>query len=117
MPSIALRRVSFPPLKNSPGNCIRKCSRIRQDLTKNRRPRTQHLLGFPGWHTSPSRTRSAVLLWSPMRPLTLGRLLFRCGILAALLFVVVVVALKMGAVQVSLYGLGRDLIRVLLGQS
>src|SRR5208283_2325352 len=53
----------------------------------------------------------------PMRPLTLGRLLFRCGILAALLFVVVVVALKMGAVQVSLYGLGRDLIRVLLGQS
>ncbi len=52
-----------------------------------------------------------------MRPLTLGRLLFRCGILAALLFVVVVVALKMGAVQVSLYGLGRDLLSVLLGQS
>jgi iron complex transport system permease protein len=52
-----------------------------------------------------------------MRPLTLGRLLFRCSILAVLLFVVVVVALKMGAVQVSLYGLGRDLIRVLLGQS
>ncbi len=52
-----------------------------------------------------------------MRPLTLGRLLFRCGILAIILFVVVVIALKMGAVQVSLYGLGRDLIRVLLGQS
>jgi iron complex transport system permease protein len=52
-----------------------------------------------------------------MRPLTLGRLLFRCGILAVILFVVVVIALKMGAVQVSLYGLGRDLIRVLLGQS
>lgn len=52
-----------------------------------------------------------------MRPLTLGRLLFRCGILAVVLFVVVVIALKMGAVQVSLYGLGRDLIRVLLGQS
>lgn len=52
-----------------------------------------------------------------MRPLTLGRLLLRCGILAAILFVVVVIALKLGAVQVSLYGLGRDLIRVLLGQS
>jgi iron complex transport system permease protein len=52
-----------------------------------------------------------------MRPLTLGRLLLRCGILAAILFVVVVVALKLGAVQVSLYGLGRDLIRVMLGQS
>jgi len=52
-----------------------------------------------------------------MRPLTLSRLLLRCGILAAILFVVVVIALKLGAVQVSLYGLGRDLIRVLLGQS
>jgi iron complex transport system permease protein len=52
-----------------------------------------------------------------MRPLTLGRLLFRCGILAVLLFIVVVVALKMGAVQVSLYGLARDLISVLLRQS
>jgi len=52
-----------------------------------------------------------------MRPLTLGRLLLRCGILALVLFVVVVVALKLGAVQVSLYGLGRDVIRVLLGQS
>jgi len=52
-----------------------------------------------------------------MRPLTLARLLLRCGILAALLFIVVVVALKMGAVQVSLYGLGRDLLSVLLGKS
>ena len=52
-----------------------------------------------------------------MRPLTLGRLLLRCGILAVILFLVVVIALKLGAVQVSLYGLGRDLIRVLLGQS
>ena len=52
-----------------------------------------------------------------MRPLTLSRLLLRCGILAAILFVVVVIALKLGAVQVSLYGLGRDLIRVLLGQT
>ena len=52
-----------------------------------------------------------------MRPLTLGRLLLRCSVLALILFVVVVIALKLGAVQVSLYGLGRDLIRVLLGQS
>jgi len=52
-----------------------------------------------------------------MRPLTLGRLLLRCSVLAIILYVVVVIALKLGAVQVSLYGLGRDLIRVLLGQS
>ena len=52
-----------------------------------------------------------------MRPLTLERLLLRCGLLAIILFAVVVVALKMGAVQVSLYGLGRDLIQVLLGRS
>jgi iron complex transport system permease protein len=52
-----------------------------------------------------------------MRPLTLGRLLLRCGVLGVILFVVVVIALKLGAVQVSLYGLGRDLIRVLLHQS
>jgi len=49
-----------------------------------------------------------------MRPLTLTRLLVRCGILAAILFAVVVLALKLGAVQVSLYGLGRDLIGLLL---
>jgi cobalamin transport system permease protein len=52
-----------------------------------------------------------------MRPLTLQRLLLRCAALAAVLFVVMVVALKLGAVPVSLYGLGRDLIRVMLGQS
>jgi iron complex transport system permease protein len=52
-----------------------------------------------------------------MRPLTLSRLFLRCGILAVILFVTVVIALKLGAVQVSLYGLGRDLIRVLLRQS
>jgi iron complex transport system permease protein len=52
-----------------------------------------------------------------MRPLTLERSLLRCGLLAIILFAVVVVALKMGAVQVSLYGLGRDLIQVLLGRS
>jgi iron complex transport system permease protein len=49
-----------------------------------------------------------------MQPLTLWRVLARCGILAAMLFVVVVVALKFGAVQVSLWGLGRDLISVIL---
>jgi len=49
-----------------------------------------------------------------MPPLTLWRVLARCGILAVILFVVVVVALKFGAVQVSLWGLGRDLISVIL---
>jgi iron complex transport system permease protein len=51
-----------------------------------------------------------------MRTLTVGRLFLRCGILALILFVVVVIALKLGAVQVSLYGLGADLIHVLLHQ-
>jgi cobalamin transport system permease protein len=52
-----------------------------------------------------------------MRPLTLRRLALQCSSLAAVLFVVVVVALKLGAVPVSLYGLGRDLISVLLHQT
>jgi iron complex transport system permease protein len=52
-----------------------------------------------------------------MHPLTFWRLLVRCGILAAVLFVVVVVALKFGAVPISLYGLGRDLLHLMLGQS
>jgi iron complex transport system permease protein len=52
-----------------------------------------------------------------MHPLTVWRLLARCGILAAILFVVIVVALKFGAVPVSLYGLGRDLIQVILHQT
>jgi cobalamin transport system permease protein len=52
-----------------------------------------------------------------MRVLTLWRVLLRCGILAAILFVVVVVALKFGAVPVSLYGLGRDLLHVMLRQT
>src|SRR5258708_12016348 len=47
-----------------------------------------------------------------MRPLTVERLLWTCALLAAILFVVVVIALKWGAVPVSLYGLGKDLIRV-----
>jgi iron complex transport system permease protein len=52
-----------------------------------------------------------------MRPLTFQRLLLQCTILAVVLFAVVVVALKLGAVPVSLYGLGRDLISVLLHQT
>jgi iron complex transport system permease protein len=49
-----------------------------------------------------------------MRPLTLTGLLLRCGVLAAVLLIVVVIALKLGAVPVSLYGLGLDLLHVLL---
>jgi iron complex transport system permease protein len=52
-----------------------------------------------------------------MRPLTFSRLLLQCGILLAILFCVMVLALKFGAVHVSLYGLGRDLLRVLMGKS
>src|ERR1700719_1104446 len=52
-----------------------------------------------------------------MRPLTFRRLFLQCSLLAAILFVVVVVALKLGAVPVSLYGLGRDLFSLLLHQT
>src|ERR1700751_5765759 len=52
-----------------------------------------------------------------MRPLTLQRLLFQCSILAAILFIVVVIALRLGSFQISLYGLGRALISVLLRQT
>jgi iron complex transport system permease protein len=52
-----------------------------------------------------------------LRPLTLGRLLTHCALLFAVLFVVVVIALKLGAVPVSLYGLGHDLLRVLFRQT
>ena len=52
-----------------------------------------------------------------MRPLTIGRLLSQCLILAVILFCVMVVALKFGAIQVSLYGLGRDLLRFFMGKS
>ncbi|HVO57570.1 MAG TPA: iron ABC transporter permease [Dongiaceae bacterium] len=52
-----------------------------------------------------------------MRPLTVGKLLMQSAILAGVLFCVMVVALKFGAIHVSLYGLGRDLLRVLLGKS
>src|SRR6266478_4250527 len=52
-----------------------------------------------------------------MRPLTLRRLLLQCLILIVILFFVVIVALKFGAVPVSLYALGRDLLRVIFGRS
>src|SRR5712671_7418940 len=52
-----------------------------------------------------------------MRPLTLRRIFLQCSILVVILFVVVVIALKFGAVPVSLYALGHELLRVLFGQS
>jgi len=52
-----------------------------------------------------------------MRPLTVRRVLLQCTLLLVILFFVVVVALKFGAVPVSLYALGRDVLRVILGQS
>jgi iron complex transport system permease protein len=52
-----------------------------------------------------------------MRPLTFQRVLLQCSILAVILFVVVVIALKLGAVPVSLYGLGLDLLHVILRQT
>jgi iron complex transport system permease protein len=52
-----------------------------------------------------------------MQPLTLWRLLIRCAILAAILLVVVIGALKFGAVPVSLWGLGHDLLDVILHKS
>ena len=52
-----------------------------------------------------------------MRPLTFRKLLFQCLVLLVILFLVVIIALKFGAVPVSLYALGRDLLRVVLGQS
>jgi iron complex transport system permease protein len=51
-----------------------------------------------------------------MRPLTLRRLLVQCLVLLVILFLVVIVAIKFGAVPVSLYALGRDLLNVVLHQ-
>src|SRR5260370_4394788 len=51
-----------------------------------------------------------------MRPLTLRRLLLQCSTLLVILFVVVIIAIKFGAVSVSLYALGRDLWNVVLHQ-
>ena len=52
-----------------------------------------------------------------MHPLTFRKLLLQCFVLLVVLFFVVVIALKFGAVPVSLYALGRDLLRVIIGQS
>src|SRR5271168_2079227 len=52
-----------------------------------------------------------------MRSLTARYVLLRCALLAVILFIVMVVGLKLGAVHVSLYGLGRDLLSVLLGKT
>lgn len=52
-----------------------------------------------------------------MRPLTVQRVLLQCFVLVVILFIVVVIALKFGAVPVSLYALGRDLLHVIFGQS
>lgn len=52
-----------------------------------------------------------------MRPLTATRVLTRCALLALVLFFVVVAALKMGAVPVSLFALGRAVIRLMLHQT
>ena len=51
-----------------------------------------------------------------MRPLTLNRVLWTCGALAVVLLGVMLVALKLGAVPVSVVGLAKDLVRVALGQ-
>lgn len=52
-----------------------------------------------------------------MKPLTLRRLLWTCGSLAALLFVVIVLALKLGAVPISVTDLVMSLGRVAIGRS
>jgi iron complex transport system permease protein len=52
-----------------------------------------------------------------MRPLTFRRVFLACSLLLVILFIVVIVALKFGAVPVSLYALGRELVRFALGQS
>ncbi|HYB61041.1 MAG TPA: iron ABC transporter permease [Methylomirabilota bacterium] len=52
-----------------------------------------------------------------MRPLTLRRLLWTCGSLVALLLVIIVVALKLGAVPVSVTDLVMSLGRVAIGRS
>lgn len=51
-----------------------------------------------------------------MRPLTLNRLLWICGGLLAVLFVAVVVALKLGAVPISMTDLAWNLGRVIIGR-
>ena len=52
-----------------------------------------------------------------MRPLTLRRLLWTCGALTVVLVATVVVALKLGAVTISVTDLLTDLARVAIGRS
>src|SRR5579884_2740452 len=52
-----------------------------------------------------------------MRPLTVSRLLGQCAILFAILFFVVLIALKLGAVPGSLCGLGRSFLAIFVGAS
>jgi iron complex transport system permease protein len=52
-----------------------------------------------------------------VRPLTLKRLLWTCGMLAAVLLACVVLALKLGAVQISVTDLVLDLGRIAIGRS
>ncbi|HLW99026.1 MAG TPA: iron ABC transporter permease [Candidatus Acidoferrales bacterium] len=51
-----------------------------------------------------------------MRTLTLNRLLWICGALLAVLFAVVVLALKVGAVPISMTDLAWNLVRVIVGR-
>src|SRR6266852_3864326 len=53
----------------------------------------------------------------PMRPVTLKRLAWSCGLLLAVLLVVVLVALKLGAVPLSVSDLALNLGRVAIGRS
>ena len=77
----------------------------------NQRPSAQQFF-FPRYSAGPGDD-----FWRQrMRPLTLRRLFFQCFILVLILLVVVIVALKFGAVPVSLYALGRDLLAVIFGQ-
>src|SRR5713226_9069231 len=53
----------------------------------------------------------------PMRPVTLKRLAWSCGLLLAVLLAVVLVALKLGAVPLSVSDLALNLGRVAIGRS
>ena len=93
--------------------CIPKPSPRSPTSEKDSRTRTPRrpASSYSRSRRSACRRTSLALGGLRMRPLTLWRLLTHCGILAAVLFVVVVIALKLGAVPVSLYGLGRDLLQ------
>ena len=94
MPSIVLRRASFLSSKTLPGSYIRRFFRSARHAENGASSE------FPCPRSSAAEARclalrgSGLLLGVLMRPLTLGRLFLRCGILAVILFVVVVIALK-----------------------